>query len=31
MMMLFDRISLGMQAKKKEAIKNQNNREFSAI
>ena len=30
MMMLFDRMSLGRQAKK-EAIKNQNNREFSAI
>ncbi|MBB6041091.1 hypothetical protein HNQ46_001063 [Oribacterium sinus] len=29
-MMLFDRMSLGRQ-KKKEAIKNQNNREFSAI
>ena len=28
-MMLFDRMSLGRQ-KKKEAIKNQNNREFSA-
>jgi hypothetical protein len=28
--MLFDRMSLGRQAKK-EAIKNQNNREFSAI
>ena len=29
-MMLFDRMSLGRHAKK-EAIKNQNNREFSAI
>jgi len=29
-MMLFDRMSLGRQ-KKKEAIKNQNNREFSAL
>ena len=29
-MMLFDRMSLGRQ-KKKEAIKNQNDREFSAI